>query len=198
MDKQSPVKFWVMGENKWRHADDWPLPETQWTKLYLRNWERLSPEPFAPASVDQFTPPDAFVQMPPSQTNVIQKLRYLSEPLPSDVLIVGPSVLNLFAAIDQDDTNWIVVLKDVANARWADVDCAQAVQNMADAGWALGLGTCWVGNFDGAKIGAMLAVPDGWAIFTILPFGYADPRNPPQAKPLKPRREVVHQERFGN
>jgi nitroreductase len=92
----------------------------------------------------------------------------------------------------------IVVLKDVANARWADVDCAQAVQNMADAGWALGLGTCWVGNFDASKIGAMLAVPDGWAIFTILPFGYADPKNPPQAKPLKPRRDVVHQEKFGN
>ena len=102
-----------MGENKWRQADDWPLPETQWTKLYLRNWERLTPEPFMPASVDQFTPPDAFVQMPPSQTNVIQKLRYLSEPLPQDVLIAGPAVLNLFAAIDQDDTNWIVVIKDV-------------------------------------------------------------------------------------
>ena len=92
----------------------------------------------------------------------------------------------------------IVVLKDVANARWADVDCAQAVQNMANAGWALGLGTCWVGNFDGAKIGALLGVKDGWAIFTILPFGYADPKNPPQAKPLKPRGEIVHYERVGN
>ena len=92
----------------------------------------------------------------------------------------------------------IVVLKDVANARWADVDCGQAVQNMANAGWALGLGTCWVGNFDAAKIGAMLAVPDGWAIFTILPFGYADPKSPPQAKALKLRKEIVHQERFGN
>jgi predicted acyl esterase len=40
-------------------------------------------------------------------------LRYLSEPLSSDVLMAGPSVLTLFAAIDQDDTNWIVVLKDV-------------------------------------------------------------------------------------
>ena len=110
---EPPVKFWVMGENKWRHADDWPLPQTHWTKLYLRNWERLSAEPFKPGSVDEFTPPDAFVQMPPSQTTTIQKLRYLSEPLPEDVLIAGPSVLTLFAAIDQDDTNWIVSLKDV-------------------------------------------------------------------------------------
>jgi uncharacterized protein len=111
--REAPVKFWVMGENRWREATDWPLPETQWTKLYLRNWERLTPEPFVPASVDQFTPPDAFVQMPPSQTTVIQKLRYLSEPLAHDTLIAGPAVLNLFAAIDQDDTNWIVVIKDV-------------------------------------------------------------------------------------
>ena len=97
-----------------------------------------------------------------------------------------------------DAPSAVVVLKDVANARWADVDCGQAVQNMADAGWALGLGTCWVGNFDAAKIGAMLGVKDGWAIFTILPFGYADPKNPPQAKPLKPRSEMVHYERVGN
>jgi len=92
---------------------DWPLPQTQWTKLYLRSWERLASEPFTPGSVDEFYPPDAFVQMPPTQTNTVQKLRYLSEPLPHDVLVAGPIVLNLFAAIDQDDTNWIVILKDV-------------------------------------------------------------------------------------
>ena len=65
--REKPVKFWVMGENKWREASDWPLPETRWTRLYLRNWERLSAEPFVPASVDHFTPPDAFVQMPPTR-----------------------------------------------------------------------------------------------------------------------------------
>ena len=92
----------------------------------------------------------------------------------------------------------IAVLKDTSNARWADVDCAQAVQNMANAAWALGLGTCWVGNFDARKLGEMLGVPQGWAIFTILPFGYPDLENPPQPRPLKPRREMVHYERHGN
>ena len=96
-----------------------------------------------------------------------------------------------------DAPSAIVVLKDVANARWADVDCGQAVQNMADAGWALGLGTCWVGNFDAAALKEMLAIPDGWAVFTILPFGYADEKNPPQARPLKKRGEMVHFEKFG-
>jgi nitroreductase len=77
-----------------------------------------------------------------------------------------------------DAPSAIAVLKDTTNARWADVDCAQAVQNMATAGWSLG-------------------IPDGWALFTILPFGYPDAAKPPEAKPLKPRAEVVHFECWG-
>jgi nitroreductase len=92
----------------------------------------------------------------------------------------------------------IVVLKDLNNKRWADVDCAQAVQNMADVGWALGLGTCWVGNFDTEKIHALLGIPQEWALFTILPFGYQNSAKPPEARPLKPRSQMVHYERFGN
>ena len=111
--REPPVKYWVMGENRWRSAENWPLPDTQWTKLYLNSWERLSAEPFTPSSVDRFIPPDAFVQMPPTQTKVVQKLRYLTDPLPDDILIAGPISLKLFAAIDQDDTNWFVILKDI-------------------------------------------------------------------------------------
>ena len=96
-----------------------------------------------------------------------------------------------------DAPSAVVILKDTGNARWADVDCAQAVQNMANAGWALGLGTCWVGNLDAAKIGELLGVPQGWAIFTILPFGYSDAKNPPQSRPLKARKEQVFHERYG-
>jgi len=96
-----------------------------------------------------------------------------------------------------DAPSAVVILKDLGNARWADVDCAQAVQNMATAGWALGLGTCWVGNFDAVKLKEMLSIPDGWTVFTILPFGYANESNPPQSRPLKKHAEMVHYERFG-
>ena len=37
----------------------------------------------------------------------------MTDPLPHDVTVAGPITLTLHAAIDQDDTNWIVVLKDV-------------------------------------------------------------------------------------
>jgi putative CocE/NonD family hydrolase len=51
--------------------------------------------------------------MPPTQTSRIEKLRYLTDPLPQDLLVAGPIALTLFASIDQTDTNWIVILKDV-------------------------------------------------------------------------------------
>lgn len=111
--EEPAVKFWVMGANEWRTASDWPLPETQWTKLYLNSWERLRAESFTLSSVDDHQAPDSFVQMPITQTASVQKLRYMTEPLATDTLVAGPIVLNLFAAIDQDDTNWIVILKDV-------------------------------------------------------------------------------------
>jgi uncharacterized protein len=111
--KEPPVHYWVMGANEWRSGSDWPLPETQWTKFYLNSWERLQTAPFTPSSAEDELPPDAFGQMPPTQTNGVALLRYMTDPLPHDVLIAGPSVLNLFAAIDQDDTNWFVTLKDI-------------------------------------------------------------------------------------
>ena len=110
---EPPVRYWVQGANEWRTGEDWPLPETEWTKLYLSSWERLRTDPFIPASADDDIPPDSFVQMPLSNTREVSRLRFLTEPLAQDTLMAGPAVLNLFAAIDQPDTNWIVVLKDV-------------------------------------------------------------------------------------
>ncbi len=110
---EPPVKIWVQGANEWRYGDDWPLPETQWTKYYLHSWERLRREPFVPMSRDACAEPDAFVQMPPTLTRTIQKLRYMTDPLPEDTLVIGPISLTFYASIDQEDTNWIVILKDV-------------------------------------------------------------------------------------
>jgi len=110
---EPPVRYWVMGANEWRTANNWPPPGATWTKLYLSSWERLTPDLPEPSSATETQPPDSFVQMPPSQTTTIQRLRYMTDPLPHDVLVAGPIVVTLYASIDQDDTNWIVVLKDV-------------------------------------------------------------------------------------
>lgn len=110
---EPPVRYWLMGANRWEQAQDWPLPETQWTKFFLDSWERLRTDPYVPGSIDDTIPPDVFVQMPLTQTRKLSRLRYLSPQLPEDLKIVGPAALKLFAAIDQTDTNWFAVLSDI-------------------------------------------------------------------------------------
>jgi hypothetical protein len=109
------VRYWLMGANEWRSADSWPLPNTEWRRFYLGNWETLNPVAPAPSSQLGLSArePDVFTQMPLKKTTRIQRLRYLTEPLCEDLTVVGPLSLTLFAAIDQADTNWIVILKDV-------------------------------------------------------------------------------------
>ena len=79
---EPPVKVWVMGANQWRTGEAWPLPETRWSKLYLHSWGRLRPEPYVPGARNGRLEPDTFVQMPPTQTNEIARLRYMTDPLP--------------------------------------------------------------------------------------------------------------------
>jgi len=110
---EPPVRYWVMGANRWRTAEAWPPTNVEWTKLYLSGWEKLTTLAPKAASADDFVPPDSFLQMPLAQTNTVTRLRYITDPLTEDVTVAGPSVLVLHAAIDQSDTNWIVILKDI-------------------------------------------------------------------------------------
>ncbi|MBI3941616.1 MAG: CocE/NonD family hydrolase, partial [Chloroflexi bacterium] len=48
---EPPVKLFVMGENKWRTAEDYPLPDTVYTNWYLHDSGRLSPE--SPTGAEQ-------------------------------------------------------------------------------------------------------------------------------------------------
>lgn len=110
---EPPVRYWLMGANQWRTGSDWPLPETTWTKLYLSHWQALTTEPPRDNGGLALRQPDVFTQMPLTKTDKVERLRYMTAPLAEDLTIAGPISLTLHAALDQDDTNWIVVLKDV-------------------------------------------------------------------------------------
>jgi predicted acyl esterase len=107
--EEPPIRIWVNGVNTWHEEYEWPLKRTKWTKFYLRSWERLTRDP----ETTYYHEPDCFVQMPPTMTDKIQSLRYLTSPLLEDVEVTGPMALYLHAAIDQTDTNWIITIKDV-------------------------------------------------------------------------------------
>ena len=104
-----PIKMFVMGNDQWRYAKEWPLPGIDWTKCYLRRWEGLlfEPELYQPE-------PDCFLQQPLHVSNKRDSVKYISPPMPENLEVIGPASINFFASIDQDDTNWIVKLYDVA------------------------------------------------------------------------------------
>ena len=74
------------------------------------------------------------------------------------------------------------------------VDCAIAVDHMTLAATAEGLGSCWIGHFDQARVADALAVPDENHVVQLLTLGYAaGPGGAPSRKSLE---EIVCYERF--
>ena len=57
--EEPQVKLYVTGKEAYRYEKDWPVPNIDYTKLYLRRWEGLSFEP------EFYQPePDAYLQQP--------------------------------------------------------------------------------------------------------------------------------------
>jgi predicted acyl esterase len=97
--------MFVMGVNKWRFENEWPLARTDWTKLYLHPGGRLSTD-----SVAGKPEPERFTQPAPYEDPTVYCLTYQTAPFARDTEITGPVALYLDAAIDKDDTNWMVDL----------------------------------------------------------------------------------------
>jgi putative CocE/NonD family hydrolase len=130
IDEEPPVKLFVMGENAWRHAGEWPLANTRWTELYLQANGGLG---FGPPR--QEGAPDRFVYDPgdpvptwgsayqmldmagPRDRSAIEQrgdvLVYTTEPLEKDVCVIGPVTALLWAASSADDTDFTAALIDV-------------------------------------------------------------------------------------
>jgi nitroreductase len=78
---------------------------------------------------------------------------------------------------------------------WFMFDVALAMQNIALAAHALGLGTVHVGLFDAGKVASILNVPEGFAVVEMVPLGYpAAEGRAPQRKELS---EIVFYEKWG-
>ncbi len=52
------------------------------------------------------------------------------------------------------------------------VDVAIAMEHLVLAATDLGLGTCWVGGFDEAKVKELLHIPDNFRVVAMTPLGY--------------------------
>jgi len=74
------------------------------------------------------------------------------------------------------------------------VDCAIAIDHIALAATAEGLGTCWIGHFNQDACRRILGVPDPNVIIEMLPMGYSAAAAPEKSR--KPIEDVVLRETF--
>ena len=119
-----PVSIFVMGENKWRYENEWPLARAQNFDFYLRQDNRLETAPPGKEPPDKYifdpaTPLyDSLYQRPvpydqrqlESRSDVVT---YTTDPLDSDVEVTGQIALELFVSSTARDTDFSFTLCDV-------------------------------------------------------------------------------------
>lgn len=75
------------------------------------------------------------------------------------------------------------------------IDVAIAIDHMTLAAVELGLGTCWIGNFDEKLMKKILGIPDEIRIVQLLPLGY--PTDPSVIEKNRlPIEKIVRYERW--
>lgn len=140
-DRDPPARLFVMGDDVWREADDWPLPETQWTDHFLHSDGRaatagggLSTETPGdePGDTFRYDPrdpvptvggptylPGAMVgaNAGPRDRRAVERrgdvLTYTTEPLTRPVEVTGPVTLTVHVSTSVADTDITGALVDV-------------------------------------------------------------------------------------
>lgn len=66
----------------------------------------------------------------------------------------------------------VVLINTKKRAEGGEVDCAAAVENLILAAWGKGIGACWMGSVDRARIKEILDIPDHCKVNSIVALGY--------------------------
>jgi len=130
IDDEPPVKLFVMGRNRWRTADTWPLPAAE-QRWHLHGGGSLSPLPPGDAepsvvTLDPDDPVPTFggqillmpkhIRGPREQSRIEQRddvLLFTSEPVTEDLEVIGRVLFRCWVAADTVDTDVVARLCDV-------------------------------------------------------------------------------------
>ena len=139
VDKEPRVRVFVMGANKWRSSNEWPIEGTEYRKYYLHSkgaantasgdgvLQTKRPDAAGPADKYKYDPKDPvpsiggrFQQVVPpgprDQRPVLTRpdvLVYTTAPLENDTEVTGPIEVTLYAASSAPDTDFSAKLDDV-------------------------------------------------------------------------------------
>ena len=137
IDKEPPVRIFVMGENNWADENEWPIARAQYTKYFLSSsghantsdgdgklvlqtpaqqgpdkytYDPENPTTFiTDASFAQIGGPDDYREIERRQDVLV----YTTEPITEDTLVCGPIHAQLYAASSAKDTDFMAKLVDV-------------------------------------------------------------------------------------
>jgi putative CocE/NonD family hydrolase len=121
------VRYFVLGDNAWRDATDWPPPETQELSLYLNNGKRASfalPGEGERASEFLSDPADPVPSLSPMRKNLSRAalwspldysgvsarkdvLSFLTGAVNRDLMIAGPVEAELWVSSDTPSSDWV-------------------------------------------------------------------------------------------
>lgn len=133
VEKSARVRAFVMGENRWREADDWPIPGTKFTRFYFHSkgsaqlsggGGALSTAAPGKEPVDRYTYDPADARPIPVQTltgpvdMAASQMRddvlvYTSEPLKTPVEVTGSLAATIYISTTAPSTDLMVRLFDV-------------------------------------------------------------------------------------
>lgn len=145
--EEAPIRIFVMGENKWRDEQEWPLARTRYTPYYLHSdgaANTLNGGGTLDTHKPSAEPVDSYVYDPrnpvptrggglccwqaalPSgafdQREIESRpdvLVYTTQPLTHDVEVTGPITAHLWAITTAPDTDFTVKLVDVSSCGYA-------------------------------------------------------------------------------
>jgi putative CocE/NonD family hydrolase len=139
LDKDPSVRVFVMGANKWRTANTWPIPGTVYRNYYLSSMGNANtltgtgslstsqPSPVQAADHYRYDPANpvpsfggrfqASVPGGPYDQRLIEQrpdvLVYSTPALEQSTEVTGPITVTLYAASSAPDTDWTAKLTDV-------------------------------------------------------------------------------------
>ncbi|HLI08137.1 MAG TPA: CocE/NonD family hydrolase [Ktedonobacteraceae bacterium] len=134
----APVRIFIMGTNRWRDEQEWPLARTQWTPYYLHSAGRANsrfgdgalsttpPVTQEPPDNYRYDParPVPFITEPtssqiggPDDYSAIERrddvLVYVTAPLNQEIEVTGPIRVELYASSSVPDTDFTAKLVDI-------------------------------------------------------------------------------------
>jgi len=78
---------------------------------------------------------------------------------------------------------------------YSTVDMAIALDQLSLKAVELGLGTCWIGDFEPKEISQILNIPSDREVTICMTVGYPD--ESPRARARKPKGELFHADKWG-